>query len=175
MAKIDFEPNTAPLSGAITPTIDDISRLTESTDRIVWRSPTTVAADGALAKPLLLPPIIGVVLLIGWAVLNGVTHSPSAAPRVPVGVLAEPPFDSASSVYAVLKSPSAADYSKLNKAVDSGVAVTLVCPAATANPAGSEPAKFQQFAADETLIVSEGFLLDGFRWFPVDKTRATRH
>lgn len=173
MAKIDFEPDSAPLSGAITPTIDDISRLSEATDRVVWRSPTVSAPAGAQRKVLGLSLLSGIIIYVATTLLlPGVVKSRASAP---VGVSSEPQLMSASTVYAVLKSPQPADYKKLNEAADNGVGVTLICPSAGANPNGAPAAKFQQFAADETLIVSEGFLLDGFRWFPLDKKRAASH
>lgn len=78
---------------------------------------------------------------------------------------------SAATIYAVLRVPSVADYEILNRIAGRGTAVTLICPAATANPKGAAVANFQQFAADNALIVSEGLLVDGFRWFPLDRKR----
>ena len=165
MAKIDFNPDSAPLSGAITPTIDDINSLNKFHDRYVWRPKDATVEESKKGGAAF--PIAFLCACLLYAAVYFI--APNDAPRistVSTGVANKPPLNSASTVYAVLKKPTAEDYNALNEAVAAGANVTLICPKTLTSVTDMPEIKFQRFGADETEIVSQGFLLNGFQWYP---------
>lgn len=174
MSQIEFDPDSAPLSGAITPSIGDINQLNETHDRVVWRpdGPTPESVKlGAMAFPLALS-----AALLAYAALYFILPDSTPVIRTtPVGAHVAAPLSTASTIYAVIKKPTVAEYEALNAAVDAGAQVTLICPKNITVVTGAPEIKFQRFGADETEIISEGYLLNGFQWYPlpVDKKGRT--
>ena len=165
MEKIDFSPDSAPLSGATTPSIDDINSLAQTHDRVVWRPPAPTPAMVSLSDwgfPLAILAGFAAYILLSLIPLAVVELRVLTAKATPL-----PPLSAASTVYAVLKAPTAADLDAMNAAAAAGVRVTLIYPSTVALPPGQP--SYSLFPVDSTNVVSEGYLLNGFQWYPKTK------
>jgi hypothetical protein len=159
MAEISFQPKSAPLTGARLPTIEDINALNHFSERTVWRPAQPAAKKIALGKvSFFLSFVAGVALCIVGEFLPSAYKNIRSDHKTP-------PLSTAANAYVVLKHPTEADFTRLNAA--GCPSVTLLIPKDTILPSVYKDATFKIVPVDGSSIPSEGYLLNGYQWYPV--------
>jgi len=170
MPKIDFDSDSAPFSGSVLPTIEDVAALGDRLEKeVVDPIPRIDPARASTVQKLLLPVALCLAAAVAIS-LHILLPSPGQEDSAD---LANPAYLDPSEVptsgvrdmriIAKVVSPEIAELA-LRSA--SSAQVTLVFPKGREIPDKKKlaAAKVTLYPVNESVIASEGVLLDGLRW-----------
>jgi hypothetical protein len=172
MSKIDLSHNSAPLQGAMRPSLEEVNALLRQDALVVWDCPERTSADIADRKFFLFKitslAAVFVMGLIGYFFLNG---SPRSAQRPATSheqTVTNPgrvvPLSSVKhSLYLVLRRPSAEFIAYLAQLASKGVTVRMVTAMSLPSGTGISASTVR---ADQ--ISADGVLIDGTSWYAIE-------
>jgi hypothetical protein len=178
MPKIDFDSDSAPFSGAVLPTIEDVAALGDRLEKeVVDPIPRIDPARATTVQRMVLPFTFALVAVVAVALHLTV---PSASPadsadsvEASESVVVQPeniPLEGARDVRVIALSPTTRDMELALRATRTA-RVTVVysndSPPSPASLAALTAARVTLYPAPASMIPSEGALLDGLRWFPL--------
>jgi hypothetical protein len=178
MPKIDFDSDSAPFSGAVLPTIEDVAALGDRLEKeVVDPIPRIDPARATTVQRMVLPFTFALVAVVAVALHLTV---PSASPadsadsvEASESVVVQPeniPLEGARDVRVIALSPTTRDMELALRATRTA-RVTVVyskdSPPSPASLAALTAARVTLYPAPPSMIPSEGALLDGLRWFPL--------
>ena len=172
MAKIDLSHNSAPLRGAMRPSLEQVNALLRQDPLVLWDCPQTTSAmmatRGSFVKLLCLIYFFGMTV----AALFLFSRGPADAAQRPAGVVhpqagpapaATVPLSSAKrSLYVVLRKPSAEFITYLSQLAAKGVTVRMVTAKSVPSGAGLTVGMVKP-----EQIPSDGVLIDGCSWYEI--------
>lgn len=172
MAKIDFDSDNAPFSGAVLPTIEDVAALAHDDGREDI-SPKG-RGDGGVsrkAQSILLPVnlILGLVALGFFHFFTKLSTDADSGRSKGVD-FSEIPFDQARDVRFVEKAPKSETVEIANDlSKGDGKRIVFFYEKGQELPGNAQKkgSGVEFFGAEGGTLHSEGILLDGYRWFPL--------
>ncbi len=178
MPKIDFESDSAPFSGAVLPTIEDVAALGDRVEREIVDpvpriDPTRASTVQKLVLPFALFLTAGVAVMLHLAApsaLLDAADESAAGPPISILPATDIPLGGVKDVRVVALSISP-EVAELALRAARTARVTLV----VSRESGTSPALQQSLASAKvtlypvppSMVVSQGVLLDGLRWYPL--------
>lgn len=177
MPKIDFDSDSAPFSGAVLPTIEDVAALGDRLEKeVVDPVPRIDPARATTVQRMVLPftfILVAVVAVLLHLALpdgspsSGTGHGPG--PSAPVPVAPELiPLEGVRDLRVIVLSPTDRDAELALRAARSA-RVTMVHSKDAPVPRREAlaAARVSLYPVQPSMVPSEGALLDGLRWYPL--------
>lgn len=163
MAKIDFDSDGAPFSGAVLPTIEDVAALATDDGKEEIPPKSRLGEGGARKAQITLLP----ASLVLGALMLGTLHFFRGAEDDGGVEYAQIPATEAKDIRVIQARPSE-DALQFARAVfkDTGRQVVFFVDKDAEKPEVTEGVVFYQVPAEN--LPSDGVLLDGYRWYPLD-------
>jgi hypothetical protein len=168
MAKIDFDSDGAPFSGAILPTIEDVAALAGDEGREEIEAGARISEEGGRrSKSILLPVnlILGIAALGFLHIFGGVWENGHDDVRI---AYSDIPIDDAKDLRIVQRKPSKGPLDFAEAAARrTGRQVAFFCDKDQV-PSELKPGEgVVLYRVSEEKLGGEGILLDGYRWYPL--------
>lgn len=177
MSKIDFDSDTAPFSGSVLPTIEDVAALGDRLEKeVIDPRPRIDPARATTVQRMVLP--FTFILTAAAAILLHIALPGNLEPRdqetAPRQASASVPRESiplegVRDVRVIVLSPTEQDATLALRAARTA-RVTIVHSKDSAVPRRDAlaAARVSFYPVSPPMIPSEGALLDGLRWYPLD-------
>lgn len=167
MAKIDFDSDSAPFTGSVLPTIEDVALLSSDDGRYeIGHEKRSDEKTANKAQALLLPMtiLVGGLVLVGFY-LSSMTTSPQGGGDMGFSDI---PFDGAKDIRIIESDPSDEVIEFAQSLVEKGNKVAFFYSKKNT----LEKDKIQEsgigfYPVPDGALGGNGVLLDGYKWFPL--------
>lgn len=174
MPKIDFDSDSAPFSGAVLPTIEDVAALGDRLEKeVIDPSPRIDPSRASTVQKMLLPFVFVVVAATATVLHLAFPSDAGQSARSPEVPPSEIPFEGSRDVRIVVRAPSPESVAVALRAAQHlrrGSVTLVFSKESTLDPndrKSLESAAVALYPVPGKMVASEGVLLDGLRWFPL--------
>lgn len=173
MSRIDLSHNSAPLRGAMRPSLEEVNTLLRQDPLVVWDCPQMTSAATANKKYFWVKiSWIAAFLSMGVAGFFAFPQGPAPSVKKPADTQQHPvpvvakrvvPLSSVKhSLYLVLRKPSAEFITYLGQLAAKGVTIRMVT---TVNPPAGTSLTYSTVRSDQISV--DGVLIDGTSWYEI--------